>query len=225
MRNPKKVNRLKKWIFAMMILGITACIFSGGCWRILRDEHTDEGVFRAARESTEEAGALEADTDEEAEIESEAEPDMSRSLIYVHICGEVKKPGLYSFEAGHRINDAVEAAGGFTDQADRDAINLASLLEDGQQIRIPDRKEASLGKDPSSDVAGNREAIKEGATVNINTAAADELAGLSGIGESKAAAILAYRMEHGSFARKEDIKKVPGIGEGTYKRIKDSISV
>lgn len=225
MRNLSKVNRQKRWIFAILILGITAFVFTAGCGRILGNGHTSDGVFEADRESTEDTETWQADTGDEADIESEVEPDISASAIYVHVCGEVKEPGLYSFEVGQRINDAVEAAGGFTKKADKDAVNLASLLEDGQQIRIPDRSGASGKKDSSSAESSDGLAGNDKGTVNINTAAVDELATLNGIGESKAAAILSYREEHGSFARKEDIKKVPGIGEGTYKRIKDSISV
>jgi competence protein ComEA len=230
LRNRYKVNRQKKWIFAIVILMITNVLFSGGCGRILGHEHTRDGVFEVARESTADTETVKDDivSEEESDIESDINSNDTLSDIYVHVCGEVKNPGLYSFKAGQRINDAVEAAGGFTDKADRDAVNLASLLEDGQQIRIPDKSGASGRADtPSgvSDASVNGEMMKAGGTVNINTASADELASLSGIGQSKAAAILSYRQEHGSFARKEDIKQVPGIGEGTYKRIKDSISV
>jgi competence protein ComEA len=212
LRKQKKVDSHKRWLLAKMVLVMAACIMTAGCGRILKDEDTKEGVFQAAQESTYEDRAAEADT--------EGAPH----IIFVHVCGEVKKPGLYSFEEGQRINDAVEAAGGFTDQANKEAVNLAIPLEDGQQIRIPDKSESYVGTSQASGPSSG-DSGKGSGKVNINTASVDELASLSGIGESKAAAILSYREEHGSFSRQEDIMKVPGIGEGTYNRIKDSISV
>jgi competence protein ComEA len=189
-------------------------MITAGCRskEILEDDHTKEGVFQAAEGTTYE------------DWESKTESADSSYSIYVHVCGEVKKPGLYTFEAGQRVNDAVEAAGGFTDHANKEAVNLASILEDGQQIRIPDKAESSERIDTASGLSSGKSGTGSG-KVNINSASADELASLSGIGDSKAAAILTYREEHGSFSKEEDIKKVPGIGEGTYKKIKDSISV
>lgn len=143
-------------------------------------------------------------------------------IIYVHVCGCVKSPGLYEFAAGIRAGNAVERAGGFTKKADPSAVNLASVLEDGMQLYVPSKEEkASSGGVP---VEGE-ENVQEEAPVNINTAGAEELMTLSGIGESRAEAILLYREENGAFSSIDDIKNVSGIGEGIFERIKNMITV
>ena len=147
--------------------------------------------------------------------------------IFVHICGCVKDAGLYTLPAGTRAGDAVEAAGGFTKKADKSAVNLASVLEDGMQLYIP-----SL--DESADTEAQRAQSKTGSDgkkevsaglVNINEATAQELTSLSGIGLARAENIVSYREENGPFSSIEDIKNVSGIGDGIFEKIKDSITV
>lgn len=164
--------------------------------------------------------------------------------IYVHVCGCVKNPGLYTFAAGTRAGEAVESAGGFTKKADALAVNLAALLEDGMQLYVPSREEAAdSGKsvdgtsrkeggmaDSSGEYSsgsGFPENIEdtEEVPVNINTAGAQELMTLSGIGESRAEAILSYRKENGAFSSIDEIKNVSGIGEGIFEKIKNMITV
>lgn len=137
-------------------------------------------------------------------------------VIYVHVCGCVKEPGLYTFCAGERAGDAVKKAGGFTKKANETAINLAELLTDGTQIYVPSREE---------EFGMEREAGRQEGKINMNTAGAEELVTLSGIGDSRAQAIVAYREENGAFSSIEDIKNVPGIGEGIFEKIKDMITV
>ena len=164
--------------------------------------------------------------------------------IYVHVCGCVKNPGLYTFAAGTRAGEAVESAGGFNKKADVSAVNLAALLEDGMQLYVPSREEAAgsgAGADEASrkgvgapDVSGEyfsgsgfpeSTGDTEEAPVNINTAGAQELMTLSGIGESRAEAILSYREENGAFSSIDEIKNVSGIGEGIFEKIKNMITV
>lgn len=133
----------------------------------------------------------------------------------VYICGAVRRPGVYRFDSGARVCDAVEAAGGFTKKAVWDAVNQARLLTDGEQITIPVKSKA---KKTSS--SGKRSEL-----VNINQADLSELMTLSGIGEAKAKLIVEYRDENGSFSATEDIMKISGIKEGIYNRIKDRITV
>lgn len=160
--------------------------------------------------------------------------------IYVHVCGCVKNPGLYTFSAGVRAGEAVTQAGGFTKEADTSAVNLAAVLEDGVQLYVPSvREEMTAGSVPGNgDMsagkgAGSPDTGQTGQTggtsgenvVNLNTAGMDELMTLSGIGESRAQAILTYREENGGFSSIEDIKNVSGIGEGIFERIKNMITV
>lgn len=155
--------------------------------------------------------------------ESEAEaiaygiPDKSGTesdkLICVHVCGEVKSPGLVFLPVGSRAGDALDAAGGFTLQASQTAVNLAALLADGQQLYFPSGEE---------EIARVQE---DSGKVNLNTADEKRLCMLPGIGESKAAAIVRYREENGSFDAPEDLMKVPGIKEALYQQVCDLIDV
>lgn len=186
-------------------------ISAAGCGISSGTDETREGVFRAEEASSEvtsETGPITAAAPEE---------------VYVHVCGAVKKAGLYRLPAGARVGDAVDMAGGFTKKANQDAVNLAAFVSDGQQIYIPYESEAVRSGPESSSDDGLPEAGQ--GRVNINTAQEAELTSLSGIGESKALAIVEYRREHGSFSSPEDIRKVPGIGDGIYNRIKDLITV
>lgn len=137
----------------------------------------------------------------------------SESSIFVHVCGEVNRPGVYEIPEGSRIIDAVEQAGGMTGEADADSLNLARIIADGEQIRIPGRNEAVREGTPEEQ-ADDR--------VNINTAAKEELMRLPGIGDSRAEDILAYRAKK-RFEVPEDIMKVPGIKEGAFRKLEGKI--
>lgn len=151
------------------------------------------------------------------------------SSIFIHVCGEVAAPGVYEMERGSRIYEAVEAAGGLTDAAAADVLNLAQVLEDGQQVRVPDQEEKKRLEEQGgalSLVTGGRpEQEAPAAKVNLNTATKEQLMTLSGIGEARAEAILAYRQESGGFRTPEDIMKVSGIKEAAFQKIKDDITV
>ncbi len=156
--------------------------------------------------------SLESETDTSGEIESE-------TVIYVHVCGSVKKPGVYSFSKESRVYEAIEAAGGATKNAKLELLNLALILKDGDKIYIPDIDDTD---EPYSDVTGSNGID---VLVNINTASKDELMTLPGIGEAKALAIIGYREDNGSFSDVEDIMKVSGIKESAFSKIKDLICV
>lgn len=149
--------------------------------------------------------------------------------IVVHVAGQVQSPGVYELEEGSRIWDAVEAAGGFTEEAAQDAVNLASVLQDAMKITIPSQEEVRQGLAPSvTETAemeiGNTTQTNNG-LVNINTADKTGLMTIPGIGETRAEAILQYRKEHGSFAAIEDIMNVTGIKEGLFEKIREHITV
>lgn len=126
--------------------------------------------------------------------------------ITVYVEGEVVNPGVYMLEDGDRVEDAIEAAGGFTSDADRGAVNLAGSLRDGDQIRV-----YRAGDVPQK--------------VNLNTAEAWLLETLPGIGEVLAQRIIDYRNENGLFQQIEDLKKVAGIGPALLAKLKDKIAV
>ncbi len=155
-------------------------------------------------------------------------------MITVHVCGAVMSPGVYELPAGSRLADAVEAAGGFREDAAQDHENLASELSDAQKIVILTDEEAETDPYGLSSVAGVP-AAHEGGTnsgnpnipelININTADAALLQTLPGIGRVKAEAIIAYRRTHGAFSSEEEIQNVSGIGAATWEEIRDLITV
>lgn len=143
------------------------------------------------------------------------EPDMLK--CFVHICGEVEKPGVYELEEGSRVFQAVEAAGGFTEEASQSSMNLAETIADGMQIVILSKEEAEAVQAAAEESAAG--------LVNINQASKEQLMALPGIGESRAEDIIRYREESGGFQRIEDIMKVSGIKDAAFQKIKDSITV
>lgn len=147
----------------------------------------------------------------------------------VYICGAVLNPGVYTLPAGTRLTDAVEMAGGFTQEADTSVWNLAEALSDGAMYYIPTLAETEQGTFP-----GNTGGVSSKATgaeetdtgkISINTASASELMTLPGIGEAKAAAIISYREEHGPFTSIEQIMEVDGIKEAVFEKIRDYIAL
>lgn len=205
-----------------------------------------EDIILVQDEQEEEWEAEAVLADEMSETETKAEQtkeEDKQTEIYVHICGAVVNPGVYVLEAGSRIFEGIEAAGGFREDACEDYVNQAKPLQDGQRLVIPTVEEMETAKEngiyqdlwiaDTADADGLEKVNKENSTasagagglININTATESELSGINGIGPSKAAAVVAYRQENGSFASIEEIMKVSGIGEGTYEKIKDKISV
>ena len=148
------------------------------------------------------------------------------ATVYVHVCGAVKTAGVYELPADARVFEAIRAAGGLTEDAAGERVNQARLLTDGEELYIPTRDEV-LSASAQTPV------LPEGATqdtsaddrININTADADTLTGLNGIGKSRAEAIIAWREENGGFTSIEEIKNIDGIAEKTYEKLKDRITV
>lgn len=155
-----------------------------------------------------------------------SETEAMAPAFVVHVCGEVVNPGIYELPAGSRIYEAVKAAGGFTENASEESVNLASPIEDGVQIRIYSKEEAETLALGAASFDGF-EASGEGKepVVNLNTATKEELMTLSGIGESRAEDIIRYREENGGFQNIEDIMKVSGIKDAAFQKIKDRITV
>ena len=141
------------------------------------------------------------------------------TVIFVDIKGAVKNPGVYQMKAGDRVKDAIDAAGGLTEEADSQKVNLAKRLEDQMVIVVP-----KVGEEVEEILAGetSKEATKEG-KVNINTATVEELKTLKGVGEKKAEAIIEYRKKNGSFKTKEDLMKVRGIGKKLFESFQERI--
>jgi len=168
-------------------------------------------VLADGRQDTEESGAVQPP---EAGQVSRAE-DMQEICVYV--CGAVESPGVVFLPWGSRAADALEAAGGFAADAAEEAVNLAAKISDGEKLYFPTREEhAAQAEQEEAGTAG---------LVNINTADIAQLCTLPGIGESRAADIIAYRESHGDFAACEDVMQVTGIKESVYNKISSKITV
>ena len=159
----------------------------------------------------------EAPGKEDGQALSERAADASDDVIVVDICGAVKKPGVYKLEQGARVFDVVKLAGGLLADADADSLNQAAFLQDADKIRVYTKAEAK-GAEPADGAAG-------GGKVDINRADIAQLCTLSGIGQSRAQDIIAYREANGKFSTIEDIMKVSGIKTAVFQKIKDSITV
>ena len=170
----------------------------------------------------------------------------SEETIVVHVSGAVNIEGIVELEAGSRIANAIEKAGGVKENADMTDINLAYPLEDGMKIHIPTKEETGANKNNENTLAesyvtsssggvnskeatnstqGNSTTSTSSKKVNINTASQEELDSLPGIGPSIASKIIDYREQNGKFNSVEEIKEVSGIGEAKYEKIKDSITI
>jgi competence protein ComEA len=152
-------------------------------------------------------------------------PPPTAEPLQVHVTGEVNQPGVYELPIDSRVYDAVQAAGGFTLDANAEAINLAAPLEDGQQVRVPSKisnQEPDLNQ---GEEEGFRSPPPIYLLININTASQEVLETLPEIGPVTAENIISYRQNEGAFTQVEEIQKVPGIGPITYEAIKDLITV
>ncbi len=182
------------------------------------------------------------ETSEENETKEQEKVDITKKIM-VYITGEVKNPGIYELEENSRIKDVIEKAGGLKETADITDINLATILQDEDKITIPTKDKTMEEKQNTERIQSNKQSKtteksqnttsistnttgkNQNTKVNINTATQTELETLPGIGPSTASKIVSYRKENGKFKSIEEIKKVNGIGESKYKKIKELIKV
>lgn len=231
----KFVKRNLKWITIISVMMIVSGLGIGKYF-LLKEESASLELVPILEESEPE----EIVEEEVAIIET----------VFVDIKGEVIKPGVYEIEKSKKVIDVIQLAGGFTEQADTSLINLArqvtnemviiiyskeevakALESEEEIIKIVDKQcvcpeiknDACLNSESST--ATDDTGVTDTTLVNINTATLEELQTLSGIGESKAQAIIEYRETVGQFEKIEDLMEVPGIGEALYEKIKDYLTV
>lgn len=225
--------------------GFAAClmgIFLVGCGA--------ENTVYLERTTEEVAGVASSEDDVPADDEDSLEEGMSSKDIegteqesakpleetgscYVYVCGAVREPGVYELPVGGRIYEAIELAGGLTEDACLESLNQAEQIVDGQMIRVLTREEAAdqavnlsagnAGTD--GDTASDSGSSEDDGLIDLNTASASELMTLPGIGQSKADSIIAYRESKGGFSSISEIMNIDGIKEGVYNRIKEYIKV
>ena len=144
--------------------------------------------------------------------------------ITVYVSGAVVHPGVYKLPTGSRVEDAITTAGGFLPEAYSESLNMAAPLSDGTKVLVPFRPTASeSGQD--EDAVTDTTVYGAGFPININTASKNTLTALPGIGETKAQAIIDYRNENGPFTHPEQLMEVSGIGEATYEKLKDLVTI
>ncbi|WP_409289385.1 helix-hairpin-helix domain-containing protein [Peribacillus sp. SCS-37] len=158
---------------------------------------------------------------EQAESGGEKAEAAEKKIILADVKGAVNKPGVYEAQPGERVINLIEKAGGFKEKADQNQVNLAQEVSDQMVIFVPE-----IGSAPAAMPGAAGGSVPGGdEKVNINTADEAELMTLTGIGPSKAAAIIEYRTREGGFKKPEDLKNISGIGEKTFEKLKESIKV
>ena len=208
------------------------------------DDDTDEAEAVSTTEDDGQTNNASEKTSEAVHEEMEQTDNTvnEKETVFVYVCGAVLNSGVYELAAGSRIYQAIDAAGGFTEEAAERMLNLASEVTDGQQITVYTQAEVdaglaadALGTDGAENVtgtvdsvqnfAGNTVSASSGGKINLNTASLEELQTLSGIGESRAQAIITYRETHGGFTSIDEIKNISGIKEKVFEKIKEEIEV
>ena len=173
-----------------------------------------------SREESSDASSVDAVGDN---YEGENEGLQEEETIKVHIVGEVSSPGVYDLPEGAIVKDAVEKAGGATQEALPEGVNLARPLINGEQVVIPAVRGEEDENTPVEAVSGS---VGVGdSRVNINHASASELESLNGIGEKRAQSIVDYREENGPFQDTEGLMDVPNIGSGILEGVEEDITV
>ena len=157
---------------------------------------------------------------EEKSQKSETEEAVEQDLITVDVKGAVKSPGIYDLPVGSRINDAVQKAGGLTDNADSKSINLAQRISDEALVYVPTKEETT-----SQEAHSNASNTKENKKVNLNKASLEELKQVKGLGGKRAQDIIDHREINGKFKSVDDLKKVSGIGAKTVEKLKEYVTV
>ncbi|MBS5798182.1 MAG: helix-hairpin-helix domain-containing protein [Clostridiales bacterium] len=204
----KLLNKYKV-LFIFILLTVSSLIYSIA--------HQDQEVIEIIQTTELESLSI----DEEVEIPHEQMVSTNK-MVPVFICGAIKRPGVYEIREDSLIEEVVMKAGGFTEEANREATNLARVVTAHEQIYIPKVGEEI---DKVMDSYDNRLRESESGRTNINTAEIQELEKLPGIGEVKASQIIAYRNEHGLFKNLEELKNVSGIGQKTYEALLEYITI
>lgn len=164
--------------------------------------------------------AVPKDSTDEKEDGNQKEEVVEQDLITVDVKGAVKSPGIYDLPVGSRINDAVQKAGGLTDNADSKSINLAQKISDEALVYVPTKEEVA-NQESYSNATGNKESKK----VNLNKASLEELKQVKGLGAKRAQDIIDHRESNGKFKSVDELKKVSGIGAKTIEKLKEYVTV
>ncbi len=207
--------------FLYLLTGCLGCCLMSGCAKSSYASYEE-----VAEESEADSVETSVSSTPESKVQS-AEEKTKEAPLVVYVCGAVNSPGVYELPQGARVYQAIQAAGGFCDDADQKALNQASLLTDGDQITVYTVQEVEAGQmtPAASPAQANSPNAAQTQKININTADQTALQSLKGIGASRAQDIIDYREANGPFQTIEDIMKVSGIKQSLFDKIKEDITV
>jgi competence protein ComEA len=184
-------------------------------WRALRAEHgVGESVASAAPGQA-----------RSAQTAGVSVRDAASGVALVHVVGAVRHPGVYRLRVGQRVQEAIRRAGGTRPGADLQAINLAAKIADAQQIVVPRRAAGASGTAPAAAGPAAEAGGSAGTPINLNTATAEQLDTLDGVGPATAQKILEYRQQHGGFRAVDDLAQIPGIGPKRLEALRARVQV
>ncbi len=221
----KKKYRVTAWLWALLMyifMGALCACSEEEKWISIGEEAGAEnltGEWIAESKNPAKGDNTGTDSLSEADVGGDEGVNQTETplMIQVYVCGAVKEPGVVSVPPGSRVEAALIAAGGFAEDAAEGRVNLADWVTDGQMLYFPTGEEAAQMRTAESDAGTG--------LVNLNTADMSKLCTLPGIGEGRAADIIAYREKNGGFSTCEEIMNVPGIKEAVYEKIRDRIAV
>lgn len=219
-KNPQYV---KTAVIALVV--ITALVFFG-----TKGEKEEIPVIQNGETLTQETSQTEEEEHldpsgqaEQGDVATTAEPEAATFVVDLDGC--VKNPGVYEIPEGTRLYEVIEMAGGLTKDANTTQINQAEVLCDGQKILIPEVYDEVQSMEGAGSSEGRNNGSVSSGKININTADAEALQEIPGVGPATAEKIIAYRESNGRFQTIEDIKNVSGIGEKTFEKMKDKIII
>ena len=210
------IEKIKEYKIIVICAGLGLVL--GGCLLLKPSTHAPAKESNLQTEVTtvpKDSASEKEDKSQKSETE-----EVVQDLITVDVKGAVKSPGIYDLPVGSRINDAVQKAGGLTENADSKSINLAQRISDEALVYVPTKEETT-----SQEAHSNASNTKENKKVNLNKASLEELKQIKGLGGKRAQDIIDHRETNGQFKSVDDLKKVSGIGAKTVEKLKEYVTV
>ena len=208
------IEKIKEYKIIVICTGLGLIL--GGFFLLKPAPHTP------VKETNLQAEVAAVSKDSVSENEVKKEEPVEQDLITVDVKGAVKAPGIYDLPVGSRVNDAVQKAGGLTEQADSKSLNLAQKVSDEALVYVPTKGEEAASQQTASGTASSTSKEKK---INLNKASLEELKQVKGLGGKRAQDIIDHRETNGKFKSVDELKKVSGIGAKTIEKLKDYVTV